>query len=83
MTKKMYKHYLSSVSEKRNTRKGNGVCFAFSGAEALVYLHQHVHEIVLILSDINMPGMGGLELLQRIKQKHYTPSTNGNDDNGL
>ena len=35
--------------------------FAFSGEEALTYLNQHVHEVVLILSDINMPGMSGLE----------------------
>ncbi|HMK05556.1 MAG TPA: response regulator, partial [Ferruginibacter sp.] len=34
--------------------------FAFSGEEALSYLNQHVHEAVLILSDINMPGMSGL-----------------------
>ncbi len=47
--------------------------FAFSGEEALMYLNQHVHEAVLILSDINMPGMSGLELLQQIKQKFSTP----------
>jgi CheY-like chemotaxis protein len=47
--------------------------FAFSGEEALSYLNQHAHEAVLILSDINMPGMSGLELLEQIKQKHYTP----------
>jgi CheY-like chemotaxis protein len=47
--------------------------FANSGEEALVYLSQHHHEAVLILSDINMPGMSGLELLQHIKEKYETP----------
>jgi CheY-like chemotaxis protein len=47
--------------------------FAFSGEEALSYLNQHIHEAVLILSDINMPGMSGLELLQYIKQKYAQP----------
>jgi CheY-like chemotaxis protein len=47
--------------------------FAFSGEEALVYLNQHEHEAVLILSDINMPGMSGLELLGHIKQKYSKP----------
>jgi two-component system, chemotaxis family, chemotaxis protein CheY len=47
--------------------------FAFSGEEALIYLNQHEHEAVLILSDINMPGMSGLELLGQIKQKYHKP----------
>jgi CheY-like chemotaxis protein len=47
--------------------------FAFSGEDALQFLQQHDHEAVLILSDINMPGMTGLELLKRIKEKHHEP----------
>ncbi len=47
--------------------------FAFSGEEALVYLNKFEHEAVLILSDINMPGMSGLELLEQIKHKYLKP----------
>lgn len=47
--------------------------FAFSGEEALTYLDQHEQEAVLILSDINMPGMSGLELLENIKKKSLKP----------
>lgn len=47
--------------------------FANSGEEALMYLQQLKHEAVLILSDINMPGMSGLELLEHIKKKFAFP----------
>ena len=47
--------------------------FAFSGEEALKLLNQWEHEAVLILSDINMPGMSGLELLENIKKKYMKP----------
>ena len=47
--------------------------FANSGEQALEYMNVHEHEAVLILSDINMPGMSGLELLEHIKQKYEAP----------
>lgn len=47
--------------------------FAFSGEDALAYLENHESEAVLILSDINMPGMSGLELLRHIKEKYEKP----------
>jgi CheY-like chemotaxis protein len=47
--------------------------FAYSGEEALEYLHGHASEVVLILSDINMPGMSGLELLRQIRQEYSAP----------
>lgn len=42
--------------------------FAFSGEEALEKLHAGSSAgVTLILSDINMPGMSGFTLLERVK----------------
>ncbi len=47
--------------------------FAHSGEEALEYLSGHHSEVVLILSDINMPGMSGLDLLTHIRHDYTEP----------
>jgi CheY-like chemotaxis protein len=48
--------------------------FASSGKEALDYLHKHTNQPITILSDINMPGMSGLELLKHIRTQFDSPS---------
>jgi len=54
---------------RREIRAGKvAFVFAFSGEDALSILRGGDDaEIVLILSDINMPGMSGLELLAKLR----------------
>ena len=59
---------------RKEIRDGDmNFAFAYSGEEALSYLKTLNHEAVLILSDINMPGMSGLELLKHIKEHFEKP----------
>jgi two-component system, response regulator, stage 0 sporulation protein F len=47
------------------------LCYAFSGEEALSYLESlSPPDVVCILSDINMPGITGLELLRNVKEQY-------------
>jgi CheY-like chemotaxis protein len=44
--------------------------FAHSGEDALQQLGNGIEpQLIVILSDINMPGMDGLTLLERVKQR--------------
>jgi CheY-like chemotaxis protein len=56
---------------RREARQGTYVMhFAFSGEEALDRLSGEIRPaLVAVLSDINMPGMDGLQLLAEIKQR--------------
>ena len=54
---------------RRELKKGDyAMYFASSGEDALGQLRDGIEpEIMLILSDINMPGMSGFELLKEVK----------------
>jgi CheY-like chemotaxis protein len=57
---------------RREARQGTYVLhFAGSGEEALGKLANEIEpQLIVILSDINMPGMDGLALLQEVKRRH-------------
>lgn len=61
---------------RREIRNGEmSFSFAFSGEEALTFLRAHHSEVLIILSDINMPGMSGLDLLGHVKEEFDMPPT--------
>ena len=57
---------------RREVREGKYVIhFAGSGEEALGKLTDGVQPgLIVLLSDINLPGMDGLRLLREVKQRH-------------
>ena len=58
---------------RREINNGLELVFAFSGQEALEILEKTTPpNVMYIFSDINMPGMTGLELLKAIKKDFPT-----------
>lgn len=46
------------------------VLTANSGEEGLKMLEQHQDEIIVVISDMSMPGMNGVEFIQHAKENH-------------
>jgi len=73
---------------RREIRSGSlNFHFAFSGEEALTFMQSggDAH-IVLVFSDINMPGMTGLDLLKHLREQYtelpiHMITAYGDDDN--
>jgi two-component system, response regulator, stage 0 sporulation protein F len=57
---------------RKEIRRGDlEMIFAFSGKEALdIIKDTEPPDVVYVFSDINMPGMSGIELLQHIKTNY-------------
>ena len=60
------RHYARLLSYRIEKRPGHHVRVCHSGEEALQHLDEEPH---LVLLDIMMPGIGGIEALRRIKER--------------
>jgi PAS domain S-box-containing protein len=61
---------LRAVTQKALERDGHRVLTARDGIEAMRTFDRHQDEIDLVLSDLVLPGLGGIDLLERIREQH-------------
>jgi CheY-like chemotaxis protein len=59
---------ISTVLREFLRRQGYSIRFAATGGEALVLLQKATPDLVIM--DLSMPGMNGVEMLQRLKATH-------------
>ena len=62
---------LVSALEERLRLRGFQAQGVTTGAEALRYLAERPYDVVLL--DVKMPGLGGLDVMKRIKEKQPSP----------
>jgi CheY-like chemotaxis protein len=59
---------------RKEMRNGEiSFAFALNADDAFEYLTSHINTVTFILSDINMPGKSGLDLLARVKKTFVDP----------
>ena len=56
--------------EKMLKRLGHRVILATDGIDALKILANQSEPVEILLTDLVMPGMGGVELAKRLKEEH-------------
>jgi hypothetical protein len=57
-----------SLAQRLLRQSGYRVLAVTDGEEALAIYRQHADEIALVITDLRMPKLDGLELLRRLKQ---------------
>ncbi len=67
------KNAFRTTLQKRDQERGIAICIRFFGEGDPEAMRSMNHEAVLILSDINMPGMTGPDLLNIIKKTYLQP----------
>ena len=67
-------HAVRSFVSLATSRLGYNVLEAANGMEALKLIEEHGGKITLVLTDYNMPGMNGVQLVQALKKRPVVPA---------